>query len=98
MKPIPKKIHKTQKRARKISAKPIGYKPHPYSYSKVKEAKPIAHRRVFFVQKQAPVPKSPYKYKYKRENNINIKFVLLLLLLIALIAGFVISLKYLLAM
>lgn len=96
MKPIPAKTHKTQKRTRKIDAKPIAYKPHPYGFFTVKEAKPIPHRRVFFLQKQAPVPKSPFKYKYKRETNLNGRFVVLLILLVALIVGFVFGLKYLL--
>ena len=96
-KTIPAKEHKPgRKYERKITSRPKSYKPRPYSLSTVREAKPIPHKRIFSVQKKAPMPKSPYRYKYKRETNINGKFVLLLLLLLILIGGFIALLMFLL--
>lgn len=93
--PIPFKVHKPKRHEREITSKPVGYKPRLRKLNYRREAKPIAHKRTFFVQKKAPVPKSPFKYKYKPDISINWRFIFLLLLLMALVGGFVLLLMYL---
>ena len=94
--PIPFKVHKPKRHEREITSRPVGYKPRLRKLNYRREAKPIAHKRTFFVQKKAPVPKSPFKYKFKSDKTVNGKFILLLLLLMVLVGGAVVLLMYLL--